>query len=75
MNKNIFIVLLNIYLLLVGLWWISLQIYFRFIAKKSTYDLLEIKLFISPKMLMIFITFTLLHLMIILSILLNTSSF
>lgn len=71
MINNIFTILLKIYLFIVGIWWIGLQIYLRLIAKKSSYELLEIKSYITTKLLIIFTTFIIIHFMIMISILVH----
>jgi hypothetical protein len=67
-NKNLYSMLLYIYLILTGLSWICLHLYFRLFLKTPSYELSEIKLFLNHKILIIFIGFILLHFLIIISI-------
>ena len=71
MNNNIFSTLLKIYSFIVGLCWIIFQIYFRFVAKKNSYNFYELKLIVTTKILTIFLLFVLLHFFIIISITLH----
>src|ERR1700753_674527 len=64
---NLFSILIKIYFFIVGFSWIALQLYFRLIAKKSDYNLLEIKIVITTKTLTLFSLFIILHFFIIIS--------
>lgn len=69
--KALLPIFLNIYLLILGLTWVSIQIYFRIIVKKHPYVITDFKETITMKILILFIWFVIIHFFITISITLN----
>ena len=61
-NKYFISLVINIYLLLLGLGWVFIHLYFRFFIEKSSYLFEQIKYNLSIHHLIIFITFLIVHL-------------
>lgn len=60
--QNLLIIFFNVYASILGFSWIAIHLYFRFYVKKSTYNLEDVKNFLTIKHYILFSGFIMLHL-------------
>ena len=59
--KDFLPIIINLYLIILGISWVSFHIYLRFFMKRISYNLVELKLYITMKYYFLFLYFVILH--------------